>query len=151
MIQLRKAKKDDANSVAQILSSSRREYLSFVKSPHSDNEVYRWVRDILISNSNVVIARWNDRDAGILATSISDNFSWIDQLYVAPGCIGEGIGTELLGCAMNQLPAPIRLWTFQQNKRAIRFYQYYGFRAIKYTNGENNEEKCPDVLLEYSL
>ena len=47
------------------------------------------------------------------------------------------------------LPAwPIRLYTFQANLGARRFYERHGFSAIEFTDGEGNRERCPDVLYE---
>lgn len=45
-------------------------------------------------------------------------------------------------------PFPIRLYTFQQNAGARRFYGRSGFASIQFTDGSANEERCPDVLYE---
>jgi len=147
-MQLRTASASDVATVAHILISSRREYLSFAKSPHSSEETHHWIRNTLIPTGSVVVAQLDDEDVGVLATSVTDGIGWIDQLYVLPGKSGQGIGTVLLNHAQSHLPRPIHLWTFQENHRAISFYEHHGFRAIKYTNGDTNEEKCPDVLYE---
>lgn len=149
-MQLRVAENDDAETVVQIFISSRAAYLPYAKTPHSINEVRQWVRGILIPSGGVIIAQLNGEDVGVLATSVSEAVGWIDQLYLLPGYIGQGIGTHLLKHAFTVLPRPIRLWTFQQNDRAIRFYEYHGFKAIRVTNGENNEESCPYILYEYT-
>lgn len=148
MIQLRPADTNDAKIVERILTLSRNEYLPYAKSPHSPDETRHWVRDTLIPSGNVAIAQLDSEDVAVLATSVTESIGWIDQLYVLPGFTGRGIGTTLLYHAQNVLPRPIQLWTFQQNRRAICFYEHHGFKAIQYTNGENNEEKCPDVLYE---
>lgn len=148
MIQLRKAVIEDVETVVQILSASRREYLRYAKSPHSLDDARKWVRGSLIPAGGVTIARFDNDDVGVLAISISDSIGWIDQLYLTPGFIDRGIGTTLLNHALELLPRPVRLWTFQQNDRAIGFYEHHGFKAIEYTNGESNEEKCADILYE---
>ena len=43
----------------------------------------------------------------------------------------------------------VRLWTFQRNIRSRRFYALQGFCEIRLTDGRANEEKEPDVLLEW--
>jgi hypothetical protein len=48
------------------------------------------------------------------------------------------------------LPLPIRLYTFQQNTGARRFYGRHGYVEIAFINGEDNEEACPDVLFEFA-
>jgi len=149
-VKVRKATDKDVPSVEYILNSSRLEYLPYAQSVHSIEEIRRWVQTILIPGGRVVIAQLDNKDVGVLASSITDDAGWIDQLYVAPGYIRKGIGTRLLKHGLDQLPATVRLWTFQQNIRATKFYEYHGFRAIEYTDGKNNEEKCPAVLLEFS-
>lgn len=149
MITLRKATNQDVETIVRIISASRLEYLPFAKSPHSLDGDRRWVAGKLIPTGGVVIARSGEKGVGVLATSVSEDFGWIDQLYIAPGYVGRGIGTALLSHALGFLPRPIHLWTFQGNDRAIGFYEHHGFKAIKYTDGENNEEKCPDILYEY--
>jgi hypothetical protein len=37
------------------------------------------------------------------------------------------------------------LWCFQANDRARRFYEARGFRAIRFTDGAQNEEQMPDI------
>ena len=51
----------------------------------------------------------------------------------------------------DHLRDPIRLYTFQTNAGARRFYERYGFRAIRFTDGRANEEHCPDVLYELAV
>ena len=146
---LRSANEDDAPTVALILISSREAFLTYAKSPHSEQGIRHWVSNILIPSGGVVIAQCDDLDVGVLATSESDGVAWVDQLYVAPGFTGRGVGGELLNHAKGMFEKPIHLWTFQQNVRAQRFYERHGFEAIKQTDGQNNEEKCPDVLYEF--
>ena len=42
-------------------------------------------------------------------------------------------------------PAGLRLWTFESNLGAQRFYERHGFRPIERTAGDN-EEGAPDIL-----
>jgi GNAT superfamily N-acetyltransferase len=84
---------------------------------------------------------------GVISTSRDEHRSWIDQLYLLPGWTGKGIGSRLLEHAHRQLPRPIFLYTFQQNTGGRRFYERAGYTAVEYTDGQGNEEKCPDVLL----
>jgi len=96
----------------------------------------------------VSVACMAEAVVGILATSEAKGISWIDQLYVLPGFVGQGIGSALLGHGLASLPRPVRLYTFQANAGARRFYKRHGFSAIEFTDGSLNEERCPDVLLE---
>jgi GNAT superfamily N-acetyltransferase len=70
---------------------------------------------------------------------------WLEQLYVAPGHTGGGIGSRLIVLAKERQPAGLQLWTFQVNTGARRFYERHGFRAVEITDGAGNEERQPDV------
>jgi len=50
--------------------------------------------------------------------------------------------------ALSSLRRPIRLYAFQQNAGARRFYERFGFLPIEWSDGSRNEEGCPDVLYE---
>jgi hypothetical protein len=51
---------------------------------------------------------------------------------------------------MQRLARPVRLYTFQPNEHARRFYERKGFAPIEFSDGSTNEERCPDVLYELS-
>ncbi len=55
----------------------------------------------------------------------------------------------LLDWAKTRSPQRLWLYTFQRNERAKLFYESQGFRALRLTDGERNEEKAPDVLYEW--
>ena len=73
---------------------------------------------------------------------------WIDLFHVAPELHGRGIGQALLARALRRRRR-VRLWTFQRNTRTRRFYALQGFREVLVTDGRDNEEREPDVLLEW--
>ncbi len=70
---------------------------------------------------------------------------WIDQLYVAPEAQGRGVGPDLLAKALED-GSERRLWSFQKNARARAFYEQRGFQIETMTDGQDNEEREPDVL-----
>jgi putative acetyltransferase len=55
---------------------------------------------------------------------------WLDQIVVAPGVFGTGIGAALLARVKAQCPGGISLDVNQDNPRALRFYEREGFRRI---------------------
>ena len=59
------------------------------------------------------------------------------------------MGKALLALAMKKR-APLRLWVFQRNTAAIGFYRAWGFREIERTDGSRNEEREPDMLMEWT-
>ena len=59
----------------------------------------------------------------------------------------ECIGTMLLTHVLRQATSTVRLFTFQENTGARKFYERHGFKAVKFSGGHENEENCPDVLM----
>jgi ribosomal protein S18 acetylase RimI-like enzyme len=148
-LEVRPATLGDADQVADVYLRSRKELVAFAPLAHSDESVRGWVRQRLIPEGRTTVAVVDGRVVGLLAIRKATDGGWIDQLYLDPAWIGRGIGTRLLELARQELPPPIRLYTFQENQRARTFYERRGFRAVKLTDGADNEEKCPDVLYEW--
>ena len=51
--------------------------------------------------------------------------------------------------ARERRPAGFRLWVFQANTGARRFYERDGCTLVKLTDGADNEEREPDALYEW--
>ena len=51
----------------------------------------------------------------------------LDDLYVLPEYRSRGIGTEILQKCIADTQAPIYLYVFSRNLRAIAFYERFGF------------------------
>jgi GNAT superfamily N-acetyltransferase len=148
---IRPAKPDeDADAVATILIESRRAFLPFAPSAHPERDVRNWVKNRLLPTGRVVVWEEGGTVVAVLATSEESTCSWIDQLYVLPGWDGKGIGTKLLQHAHDALSQPIHLYAFQENVGARRFYERNGYKAVQFTDGQGNEERCPDVLYVYA-
>jgi GNAT superfamily N-acetyltransferase len=88
-----------------------------------------------------------DSPRGVIALIVLDD-EWIDQLYVDPAWTRKGVGRALLDRAMGQRPSGLKLWTFQSNLGARRFYEAHGFVPIATTTAAN-EERAPDVCYEW--
>jgi ribosomal protein S18 acetylase RimI-like enzyme len=147
---LRAATKDDSARVSDIYLASRSRYLSYAPLAHTDDAVRSWIKDQLIPAGNVTVAVAEGRVVGFLATSRDGLHGWIDHIYLDPTTVGMGLGSLLINDAKRLLGSPIRLYSFQQNEDARRFYRRHGFREIEFSDGATNEEKTPDVLLEWS-
>jgi len=91
---------------------------------------------------------WLAVEAGRIVGFCTARRGWIDHLFVAPDRHGRGIGGALLARALAGR-SRVRLWTFQRNTRTRRFYALQGFREVLTTDGRDNEEREPDVLLEW--
>jgi GNAT superfamily N-acetyltransferase len=148
---LRAAAAADADPIADVLLAARRTFLAYAPLAHSEPDVRGWVRDRLVAGGGVTVAVDGGAVVGFIAVADRGDARWIDQMYVDPARVGGGIGTRLLAHALATLAPPIRLWTFQANAGARRFYERHGFRALRFTDGAANEERCPDALYERSL
>lgn len=115
--------------------------------PHTAEEDSAWIRGVF-ANLSVYLACEGMRVVGVA----SRDGEWLSQLYVAPGRTGEGIGQRLLDTMLEEAAAaaiPVfKLWTFQRNAGARRFYERNGFVAVTFTDGRGNEEGEPDVRYE---
>ena len=83
---------------------------------------------------------------GVLSKCNERDVTWINQLYVDPSYVSKGLGTRLLTYALSNALSVVKLYTFQENVGARRFYQRQGFVEVEYSNGAANEEQCPDFL-----
>ncbi len=147
--ELRSAVPSDAGCVADLLIRSRREFLPYAPMRHEPHEVRDWIAKSLIPSGGVYLAERGKLLVGIVAVSRINETSWIDQLYVLPGYTHHGIGRALLELAHELLEPPVRLFTFQENSGARRFYERHGYRPARFRDGSENEEQCPDVLYEF--
>jgi GNAT superfamily N-acetyltransferase len=143
LIALRRATLADAAAAAEVFLSSFHATYEFPLA-HTDDEVRAWIRDRLIPHSEV----WVADDGGAVVALLAIQPGELDQLYVAPDRLGEGIGRRLVDLAKERSPAGLSLWTFQVNERARRFYERNGFRAMEFTD-DGNEERQPDVRYEW--
>lgn len=144
---LRPATARDARAVAEVLLSSRKAFLPYA-CLRTDEDIHGWVKSVLIPTGGVTVAVAAGSPVGVLATARDADVSWVTQLYISPAHVDQGIGTLLLSHALATLPLPLRLWCFQRNVRARRFYERHGFKATQFTDGSANEERLPDVLYE---
>ncbi len=152
---LRPATAADAARVAEILLASRAVHLPYAPLAHTAAEVRHWVAEVLLPGGGVRVAEQQGQLRAMAAHAMDNGVGWIEQLYVEPGCTGQGLGAALLRQSLAELHAagahPVRLWCFQANAGARRFYEQHGFVATAFTDGSGNEEGCPDVLYERSL
>jgi len=154
-LNLRRARDSDADAIAEIYLRSRKELVACAPLVHSDQSVQEWIKHKLLPEGDVTVATLGGVVVGFVAVSAgrekngSKECSWINQLYLLPTYTRRGIGTALLDHALNTLPPPIRLHTFQCNETARRFYEHHGFKAITYGDGSGNEENRPDILYEW--
>ncbi len=100
---------------------------------------------VVIPRLEVVVAERGGAVLGFLA--LQDE--WVEQLYVDPAAWRSGAGSMLLERARQRRPDGLKLWTFQRNALARAFYRKHDFVEVRETDGSTNEEREPDVMLEW--
>jgi GNAT superfamily N-acetyltransferase len=143
-VTLRRAKPADAPAIAQVLRAAFRVSLPFLPELHTAEEDLWFVRERMLVQDEVWVAEEGDAIVGF----IGFREGWIDHLYVHPDWQGRGIGPQLIAKPLSLRQAR-RLWTFQKNARARKFYEDRGFKLVTLTDGSDNEEKEPDALYEW--
>jgi putative acetyltransferase len=140
---IRRAGSDDVEPIAVIF---RRSFgtLTFLPTLHTPEED-RAFFGTAVREDEV----WVWEEDGRLLGFASLGKELLDHLYVDPEAQNRGIGTALLDHVKERRPGGFRLWTFQRNEGARRFYERHGFRVVELTDGSNNEEREPDALYEW--
>lgn len=140
---VRKLEVAETDAVAHVLRTSFDERLPWLAGLHTPEEDRQFVREHLFPTCEI----WGAFDPG-MAGVIAFRTGWVEQLYVLPGHQGKGVGQALLATA-KAVNRELRLWTFQSNAGARRFYEARGFVPIDETDGSENEEREPDVLYRW--
>lgn len=76
--------------------------------------------------------------------------TWLDDLYVHPTWQGEGLGGMLLDLVKSLRPGGLGLYVFASNLPAQRFYARRGFVVTERYDGSANEEREPDLRMEWA-
>lgn len=130
----------DAAAIAAVYSPSFR-LLTFLPMLHTVEEDRAFIETVILGECEVTVAEREGRVVGFLALQGEE----VRLLHVHPDIIGSGAGGLLLEGAQRSGTAALELWCFQANVKARRFYERHGFRPIRFTGGQDNEEKMPDV------
>ena len=137
---MRLAIQADAEAIADVYFASYR-LLDFLPKLH-DLTSYRWyVANVMLKEWTVTVA---EDDSGIVAF-VEWRGEEMGHFYTRPDRIGRGVGTQLVEAAKASGVDALELWFFQANTRARRFYEARGFRAIRFTDSADNEERTPYV------
>lgn len=116
-----------------------------IETLHTPDEDEAFWRDQVLTTCTVLGAFRDEELVGVIAFGSGR----IEHLYVAPTHQRSGIGGVLLTQAM-EAQDELFLWTFQANETARTFYERFGFRVEKETDGAGNEEREPDVLYRWT-
>ena len=142
---LRRLAQDEMDQAAVIHREAFDERLPWLAGLHTPADDRAFFRNHVFSQCEV----WGAIDEEI-GGFIAFREGWVDQLYVLPHWQRRGLGSALLRIA-KATSSSLQLWTFQRNAPARRFYEMRGFVAVKETDGNDNEEREPDVLYRWQL
>jgi chorismate mutase/GNAT superfamily N-acetyltransferase len=147
---VRPATPADADALAALFLEAREAAYPAIPRPvHPPEDVRRWWRSRLDEGSRAGVEVWvAERDAVPVGLLLLEG-DWLHAVYVAPGLIGQGIGTVLLDLAKSRRPDGLGLWVFESNEAARRLYRRHGFVEVRRTDGSDNEERAPDVEMAW--
>ena len=145
-VSFRRASTADGPEVATVYIASRRGAEAWLPTVGTDDEIRGFVVDQMVPEQET----WVAEDGGRIVAVMVLGVDMVDQLYVAPGEQRRGIGDAMLAHAKHLRPAGLRLWAFQRNAPARRFYEARGFIAIQFTDGATNMEREADVLYRWT-
>lgn len=135
----------DAKAIAEIHRTARRKAMPWLPELHTAEEDLWFFNTMVLPVEKVLIAREGTQAVGF----VSFHQGWLNHLYVASDRWGTGLGIKLLEAARSDL-SYVQLWVFQRNARARHFYSRHGFCEREFTDGQGNEEKVPDLRMEWT-
>jgi len=138
------ASSDDAAAIARIHRSARQKAMPWLPVLHTPDDDLWYFKTLVLPVQKVLIAHEGVHPVGF----ISVDKGWLNHLYISPDSWGFGFGTRLLEAARFDL-SYLQLWVFQMNVRARDFYLKSGFNERELTDGQHNEEKVPDIRMEW--
>jgi GNAT superfamily N-acetyltransferase len=141
---LRPATPRDIAAVVDVFQRSRAAAMPWLPVLHShDEDLAFFGAQVEAQQASVMVV-----DGAVEAFAITDA-GWLRQLFVAPDRHGLGLGTCLVHEAQRQYPDGLQLWAFEHNIAARAFYAARGFVEVEATDGAGNEERLPDVRMEW--
>ena len=134
-----KAIDKDAAEISQILedwAASNRE-IPLVHNVEERADYGRW----LLEHTRVTMIHNSSGVVGFLALEKHI----IQGLYIKKDFQGFGFGQAAIKFAQKQFEE-LRLWVFQSNIGAQKFYQRLGFQIVEKSDGEDNDYRLPDIF-----
>ena len=154
-VSIRVAKCYESDACVDVFRAAWRGMTFVPQDLHTAAEDRRWMRDVF-AGQLVLVAEAEtpaEGDGGMngIIGLLSMSDGTVHNLYVRPGFQGQGIGHQLLETAKTCSGGELRLWVFEPNAGAIRFYERHGFVTVRKTDGRENEENVPDRLMAWRM
>lgn len=145
-MKIRKALPEDLSRVAEIfVFNNRVNYFPIFK-----DETYSFGELQVVSladgyfNRDEIMENLYVYDDGLVRGFLQMRCTEICKLYVDPFFQSRGVGSALIGYAVEEFRAD-HLWALEKNTRAVSFYQRHGFRL---TGERTFEEGTTEYLVE---
>ncbi|WP_084652965.1 GNAT family N-acetyltransferase [Nocardioides insulae] len=146
-LQLRAAGPADVVGIADLYSATRAAAVpSMPAALHTNAEDRSWFAARLADGEHEA---WLVETGGRVAGFALFTRTWLDGLYVEPAAQRSGVGGMLLDLVKALRPDGFGLWVFESNLPARAFYARHGLVEVTRTDGSENEERAPDIHLEW--
>lgn len=146
-MRIREATIEDAPALAALFIAARARMPYLNPDLHSREETRAFIYNVV--SDQTVLSVENGGIAGFAAMEPRSGDNWLHHLYVHPDRQNAAAGSLLMDATKKFMPQGFSLWVFQANLGARRFYRRHGCRLVKATDGVENEEKLPDMLLRW--
>jgi ribosomal protein S18 acetylase RimI-like enzyme/chorismate mutase len=144
---LRPAEPEDADAIASLYLATREAAVPAMPPQiHTPEEVRDHTRRVLARHEAWVAT--DGAEGEVVGYAVLSD-AWLDALYVAPAHQRRGVGTALLDLAKARRPRGFALWVFASNQPARRLYRRHGLVELEHTDGSGNEERSPDVRMDW--
>jgi len=95
----------------------------------------RYAREIadpaaVFADRRVLLASVDDIDCGVVVVTPSATGTELSRFWTAPHVRGRGVGSALLGAALDGAVRPVRLSVWEWRDAALRLYRAAGFVAV---------------------
>lgn len=144
---LRPAEPADLSDVGELFWAARTAAAPEMPPPvHDHDEVLAFYQGLDLTDGREMWVA--EREDGLVGFAELKG-EWLDDLYVHPDHQRTGVGSALLGLVKSLRPDGFGLWVFESNTPARAFYRRHGLLEHERTDGSQNEERVPDVHLEW--
>ena len=138
-VKFTKAIDEDAAEISQILEdwAASNYEIPLIHNVEERADYGRW----LLEHTSVTMIHNSIGVVGFLALEKHI----IQALYIKKDFQGFGFGQAAIKFAQKQFEE-LRLWVFQSNIGAQKFYQRLGFQIVEKSDGEDNDYRLPDIF-----
>ena len=143
MVTLRSHRAEEAEALARLFTASR-SLLDFLPQLHTPDEDIAFIATHVLPRYRITVAELDGAIAGYMA----DEPNEVQQLYLDPRYLRQGIGTALMDDVKSRNQW-LELWCFAENHRGRAFYARHGFVEIGRSEGETNAEGAADIRLRW--